>query len=126
MNFRKISKWPLTPPPPFHPRFKKLCCAFLQRTFRTKVTPPPFPENSPFFPLKNTAKPEPNIWIGNRTLLGQDTLWVHTLNTAKPIFILYTFDQRCSYCCGGLCYRLCDLSNLIRQNIALNVPSCSR
>ena len=58
MNFRKTSKGPLIPP---HPRFGKLCCAFLQQAFRSGPNPLPFPENSTLFPLKITKKPQQNF-----------------------------------------------------------------
>ena len=57
MNFRKTSKRPLTPPPPYFRktmlRFFRDAQKFATKFIRIGVTPPPFSENSLFLPPQN-------------------------------------------------------------------------
>ena len=51
---------------PPRPRFGKLCCAFLQQTFRIGATPPPnFPKNHRFPPQNYRKNRNEIFWIGN-------------------------------------------------------------
>ena len=50
------------------PRFGKLCCAFLQQTFRIGATPPNFPKIHRFPPQNYRKNRNEIFWIGNDPL----------------------------------------------------------